>query len=603
MKTTLRSRALFTCFLLAGGFTLFSFRLIHVQVAMADEFSAEAAQKHTRKQAIYARRGTIMDVHGEPLAQNEPVKTVIADASLIKDPPAFAALIAKRLAMKEKDVLELIGRKVKKADGTEEPACYITLRKDLPEATALELGQLLASKEVQKQKIAYHGALRFEQDFVRIYPNGSLLCHVLGFTNSKHVGMDGIERTMDQYLSGDDGFRYIERDRQGGEIVPYRGQERAPRDGFGVVLTIDMGLQNIVEQELAAAVKQFRPKSATVILMQPKTGAILAMATAPNFDLNKQDGVPEENRRNRAITDMVEPGSIFKIVTTSAALTERLVRPDTYIFCENGYWGTQRLHDHHPYSSITVHEGLVKSSNILMGKLAVQLGEQKFHEYVRKFGFGEPTGVSLPGEIRGLVNPTHTWSKLSITRVPMGHEVGATPLQMTTAMCAIANGGQLMMPQIVHKIVDGAGNTVAEFPPQEVRRVVARDATQEVRTMLMDVVSKKGTAAGAAVAGYAVAGKTGTAQKLGPDGRYSHERYIVSFLGYMPAEDPAFVGLVMIDEATQVKRGENYGGLVAAPVFAKIGAKAARYLHLPPTLPLTPGPITAAVAPAKPSAR
>ncbi|MGB8169907.1 MAG: penicillin-binding protein 2 [Chthoniobacteraceae bacterium] len=582
MKTSARSRALITCFGLAGVFTLFSFRLIQVQVAMAEEFTTEAANKHINKQVIYARRGIIQDIHGEPLAQNEPVKTVVADASLIKDRDAFAALIAGPLGVPEKVISGKLSSMVKsKVTGKLEPRRYIVLKKDVPETAATQLGQIaLAAKS--KGVIANPEAIRFEQDFIRTYPNGSLLCHVLGFTNGENMGMDGVERTMEQYLRGNDGFRFIERDRTGREIVPYRGQERDARNGCNVKLTIDMGLQNIVEQELTAAVKQYRPKSATVILMKPQTGEILAMSTRPNFDLNEQSGVPEDHRRNRAITDIVEPGSTFKIVTTAAALTERIVRADTMIFCENGYWEWCKLHDHHPYSDLSVEDILVHSSNIGVGKLAAQLGDQRFYEYARKFGFGERTGVALPGEIGGILHPPHLWSKISLTRLPMGQEVAATPLQIVAATCAVANGGTLMLPQIVSEIVDDEGRTISQFPPQEVRRVASQKACEAVRDALMRVVSKKGTAALAAVPGYDVAGKTGTAQKPDENGKMTHEKYVVSFVGYMPAKDPAFVALVMLDEA-QAKHGENYGGLVAAPVFAKIGERAARYLGLKPT--------------------
>ncbi len=582
MKTTARSRALITCFGLAGVFTLFSLRLIHVQVLMADEFTAEAASKHTSKQVIYARRGAIQDIHGESLAQNEPVKTVVADASLIKDREAFAALIAGPLAVPESVINGQLSRMVKsKLTGKLEPCRYIVLKKDVPETTATGLAQLAVQAKASGL-ITNPEAIRFEQDFIRTYPNGQLLCHVLGFTNGQNMGMDGVERTMEQYLRGNDGFRFIERSRTGAEIVPYRGQERDARNGCNVRLTIDMGLQNIVEQELATAVKQYRPKSATVILMRPQTGEILAMATRPNFDLNKQSGVPEDYRRNRAITDILEPGSTFKVVTTAAALTERLVRPDTMIFCENGYWDWCKLHDHHPYSDLSVEDILVRSSNIGVGKLAAQLGDQRFYEYARKFGFGERTGVALPGEVGGILHPPHLWSKISLTRLPMGHEVAATPLQIVAATCAIANGGRLMLPQIINEIIDDEGRTIAQFPPQEVRRVASPKACEAVRDALIRVVSKKGTAALAMVPGYDAAGKTGTAQKADENGKMAHEKYVVSFVGFMPAKDPAFVALVLFDEA-QTKRGENYGGLVAAPVFSKIGERAARYLGLKPT--------------------
>jgi cell division protein FtsI/penicillin-binding protein 2 len=582
MRTTARSRALITCFGLAGIFTLFSFRLVQVQVAMADELTSEAAIKHVNKQVIYARRGVILDIHGEPLAQNEPVKTVVADASLIKDREAFAAMIAGPLEVPEAVINGKLTRLVKsKLTGKLEPCRYIVLKKDVPESTASQLAQLVSDSKA-KTIIANPEAIRFEQDFIRRYPNGPLLCHVLGFTNSENTGMDGVERTMEQYLHGNDGFRFIERDRTGREIVPYRGQERDARNGCNVRVTIDMGLQNIVEQELATAVKQYRPKSATVILMKPQTGEILAMATRPNFDLNKQSGVPEDNRRNRAITDIVEPGSTFKIVTIAAALTERVVRADTMIFCENGYWDWCKLHDHHPYAELTVEDILVRSSNIGVGKLAAQLGDQRFYEYTRKFGFGERTGVALPGEVGGILHPPHLWSKISITRLPMGQEVAATPLQIVSAMSAVANGGRLMLPQIINEITDDEGKTIARFPPQEVRRVASQKACDAVRDALIRVTTKKGTAALAAVPGYDVAGKTGTAQKADENGKVTHEKYVVSFVGYMPAKDPAFVALVLMDEA-QTKHGENYGGLVAAPVFSKIAERAARYLAIKPT--------------------
>jgi len=289
----------------------------------------------------------------------------------------------------------------------------------------------------------------------------------------------------------------------------------------------------------------------------------------------------------------VEPGSTFKIVTTAAALTEHIVNPQTTIFCENGYFSAYKLHDHRPYGDLTVNDILVKSSNVGVAKLALQLGDQKFYEYIRRFGFGERTGVNLPGEIGGVIHPPHTWSKISISRMPMGQEVDATPLQMATAMCAIANGGHLMMPQIIHEIVDEDGQSVAQFPPQEIRRVVSKQATDGIRSALVDVVSPKGTAALARVMGYKVAGKTGTAQKYDEKTKQaSHDRYVVSFLGFMPAEDPAFVCLVLLDEA-QVSHDKNYGGMVAAPIFSRIGERAARYLGLPPTAEEPPGSVVA----------
>ena len=573
MNSTTKKRALIACFSLAGCFTAFSFRLVQIQVAQHAMYTKIAADKHGGCQTLHARRGLIVDSHGESLARNEPVRTVVADATLITDRAAMATLLAPALGMPHGQLMEKLEREVySQAQKKNVPAPYIVLKSRVPENAASDLSKQLVERKMR--------GVFFEEEATRVYPNDQMLCHILGYVNGENAGVEGIERTMDGFLRGHDGFRYTERDRTGKEIVPYRGQEREAHNGNNVSLTIDMGLQNIVETELDAAIKQFHPKNATIILMQPKTGEILALANRPNYNLNAQDDVPEDHRRNRAIADIIEPGSTFKIVTTAAALTEKIVHPDTMINCENGYFAAVKLHDHRPFPDLSVHDILVRSSNIGVAKLGIQLGDQKLYEYVRRFGFGERTGVNLPGEIKGLLRPPHLWTKFSITRIPMGQEVGATPLQVTTAMCAIANGGHLMMPQIIHDITDDQGHTITQFPPQEVRVVASEAATKAVREALVEVVGPKGTAALARVVGFKVAGKTGTAQKYDPVTHLpSHDRYVVSFAGFMPANDPAFVCLVVLDEA-QVAHDKNYGGMVAAPIFSRIGEKAARYLGL-----------------------
>ena len=566
MKSTPKVRMLFACFGLATFFTIFSYRLIFLQVVKHDEYTALAAEKHVNKVTIYATRASIQDIHQEILADNEPIKTVIADGSLITNAGAMADLLSKPLAMDRNKLEEMLVTDRR----------YVVIKKGVPESTANDLANVMRRRSMR--------GIYFEQDSSRVYPNGSMLCHVLGFVDHTHLGVDGIEKAMNQYLSGHDGFRFTEHDRTGKEIVPYRGQERPARAGCTVRLTIDMGLQNIVENELDAAVKQFRPKSAIVILMKPQTGEILALANRPNFDLNNVGDTPIENMKNRAIMDMVEPGSIFKIVTASAALNEKLVTPDSMIFCENGRFNFagKILKDHHGYADLSVYDILMKSSNIGAAKLGMMLGEQRLYEYIRRFGFGERTGISLPGEINGLVHPPHQWSKISISRIPMGQGVGVTPMQTVAAMAAVANGGHLMMPQIVHEIVDETGATVASYPPVEIRRVISEKVSKEMRDALTRVVSKQGTAALAAVAGFVVAGKTGTAQIPIPGGGgYYDDKYVASFEGFMPAENPAFVALVMISEP-KTGAEQYYGGLVSAPVFSRIAEKAARYLNLEP---------------------
>jgi len=552
-------------------FTVFSFRLVHLSVARHDEFAGLAAQKNSIRQTIHARRGLIVDRNGELLAENAPIRSVIADGSHIEDPRKLAEVAAPFLEMDVDDLTEKFSTERK----------YLVIRHGLPAGRAIDLQKTLAKQRLR--------GIYYEHDFRRVHPNGSMLAHVLGFLDHTREGVQGIELSMQEFLKGEDGFRHIERDRTGRELVVYRGQERAPRDGMNVHLTIDMDLQAIVEEELDAAVAEIKPKTAIAILMDPKTGDILAMANRPAFHPDSIADADPDQMKNRAIIDMVEPGSIFKIVPIGGALNEEIVTTATRIHCEGGSFafGGRILRDHHGYGLMTPHEIMVKSSNIGCAKLALKMGDNLFYEYVKRFGFGERTGIELPGEIAGMVNPPARWDKLTITRMPMGHAVAVTPLQMVMAMGAIANGGKLMAPHIVKAISDGDGNIIREFPPTVVREVVNPETAALVNESLAEVVSPRGTAILAKVDGFRVAGKTGTAQKVDPAGGYTPDKYVVSFVGYMPAEDPAFVGIVMIDDAS-IPSNLNYGGLVAAPIFSRIADRAARYLDLQPVMRAEP---------------
>jgi len=574
MNWNAQARAVTVCFGLVGLFSVYSVRLIDLQIIEHEKFTALAAEKHSHKQIIYARRGIIRDAHDEALAENVPVKTVVADASHIRDPVALAAAIANQLEMDPRDVADKLNR-------TGKGSKYIVLKSEVPEQKAEKIKESLRAANLR--------GIYFDQDFVRIYPNGQMLSQVIGFVDHEHKGTMGIERTMQDFLQGVDGFRYIETDRTGKELVPYRGQENAAKDGSNVKLTVDLGLQNILETELDAACAQFKPKNATAIMMRPQTGEILAMASRPTFDPNKPgDAVPEQEK-NRSVVDMVEPGSTFKIVTTSAVLEEKLVTPDTTVYCENGHfqYAGRLLRDAHPMGVLTVHQVLMKSSNIGVAKLALQLGEARLYEYIRRYGFGQKTGIALSGEISGLVNPPHRWSKLDITRIPMGQSVAVTPLQMVTAMSSIANGGKLMKPMIVSEITDETGRKVATFTPEMVRQVISAGTARKITSALKDVVSKQGTALKAAVPGFRVAGKTGTAQKVDPRGGYLSGRYVTSFVGFMPADDPRFTLLVLLDDPS-AKQGEAFGGTVAGPIFSRMAERMARYLDLQPTEQIPP---------------
>jgi len=577
MKFTANTRIGIACGIAASIFTVFSARLINLHVAKHDEYSRLAAQKHLTRQIIHAKRGMILDRNGEILAANLPVRTVFADASRMKKPEALAALVASHLDLDAKEVLEKFSTGKK----------YIVLKREVPEETAVALWN-----DMQKQKLR---GIFSEQDAVRIYPNGEVLGHVLGFLNHEGKAVQGVELSMESQLAGKDGYRFIECDRTGREIVLYRGIEEEPEHGKNVRLTIDMGLQSIVEDELDAAYKDLKPETANAVLVDPKTGAVLAMACRPCFNPNEPGKAQPEQMKNRSIIDMVEPGSTFKIVVASGALNEGKVDEKSTIFCENGRfaYGGRILKDHHGYGNMDVHEILVKSSNIGSAKMALMMGGDKFYEYVRRFGFGERLGIELPGEIPGLVHPPARWDKLTITRMPMGQSVAVTPLQITMGMSVIANGGHLMAPRIVQSVEKENGEVVIKKEPTVMREVVPEKTAHFVAEALIGVTQPGGTAAFARVNGFQVAGKTGTAQKVSPHGGYAAGKYVVSFVGFMPAEDPKFVLLVMVDDA-KIASNLNYGGLVAAPIFSRIAERAARHLDLTPNMPaipLQPAPI------------
>lgn len=552
----------FVCSLLAALFTFFAFRLVNLQVGHHEKFLKLAAEKHGFKQPIFAQRGSIYDRHGEALAVNVPVRTVTADGTRIKNPAAIAHVAAPFLGIKESELASKLS--------TKRP--YVVIATGVSEIDATAMMNALEAAKLQ--------GLYLQEGAQRVYPNGKMLCHVLGFVDHNGHGIDGVEKVFDQALAGRNGYRHVEHDRRGVEIVLYRGQEEPAENGKNITLTIDMGIQAIVEKELDNAMATYHPAGVTAIVLDPMTGEILAMASRPNYDPNHFGEATFEQMRNRAITDMYEPGSVFKIVATAGAMNEGIVTENTPIFCEYGHflYGGKILKEasHEAFGEIPVRDVLVHSSNVGAAKIALKMGDDKFYEYVRRFGFGEKTKIQLPGEISGLVNPPARWDKLTLTRMAMGQSIAATPIQVIMAMSTIANRGKLMTPQLVCKPSDGKVPVDAAVR----REVISSGVAEVVNGALSDVVSKRGTAIQAKVEGYTVAGKTGTAQKINPHGGYLSDRYIVSFAGYLPAEHPRLATLVVVDDA-HVASSANYGGLIAAPVFSKIGEASARYLDLP----------------------
>jgi cell division protein FtsI/penicillin-binding protein 2 len=562
-------RAGIICLGLAVLLSIYSGRLVHLQLGKHAEYGSMAAEKTAKKKIIPAERGVIRDARGEVLADNVPIYGVVVDGKLLTETKADRAEVAEIIARHIELTVEEVAEKI----ASERP--YIPLLKRVPALSATALRDELRGRRIR--------GVMFEREPRRLYPNNEMLGHVLGFIDHEGRGIQGVEMMMEPYLRGEDGFVYTERDRTGREIVAYRGLQRPARHGMDVELTIDMGLQGIVERELDDAYQRLNPNMITAVFIRPRTGEILAMATRPAFNPNSYNNAAAETLKNRAIIEMFEPGSTFKTVVISAALNEGAVTPETEFHCENGnfFYAGRNLRDAGSYGRLSVHNIMVKSSNIGCAKIAMQIGADTFYEYIRRFGFGERSGLGLPGEIPGLVRPRHRWTGLSITRVPMGHEIAVTPLQIAVSMAVIANGGEMMQPQIVRSVRDHGGREVVSFRPQTVRRVVSEETAAQVAASLVDVVGPSGTARLAAVPGYHVAGKTGTAQRVDPKGGYTPGKYVVSFAGYFPAGEPEVAGIVLVDDA-RTPGARNYGGTVAAPIFARMAEGMVRYLDLPP---------------------
>jgi cell division protein FtsI/penicillin-binding protein 2 len=379
-------------------------------------------------------------------------------------------------------------------------------------------------------------------------------------------------------LSGARGWRVTEIDSRRRELVALRDQDVEPRDGFNAVLTIDSVVQNILESALADGMEKNSPISISGIVVRPRTGEILALATLPNFNPNSP-GADADARRNRVVTDVMEPGSTFKIVTVSGALNDQIVRPTDTFDCEHGHFAFagRVLHDHGSHGVLSVQEIITKSSNIGAAKIGIKMGNTRLYDYMCSYGFGARTGIPLPGEVVGIVHPVEKWSKVSIAQIPMGHGVAVTRLQMAMAMCAIANKGWLMRPILVSRLEDRDGKLIAQYSPQRVRQVISESAAKQMVTALKTVTSPEGTAPKAALEHWTVAGKTGTAQKAA-GGRYVEGKYIASFIGFFPADNPELCISIVMDEPKQ----GYFGGQIAAPVFRQVAESAAGYLSIRP---------------------
>ena len=550
-----RGRRYITLLLLLCGFGVVLFRLATLQVLQAAELTVKADRQHQKTVSLEGVRGTIVDRHGKMLAMNLEVPSVFGVPTALDSPAKTARSLSPVLHVRA-DELE---RKLRQDRG------FVWLARKLDP----EQGRRLERMPMEGIGIVLEGR--------RFYPKGPLLSHVLGFAGMDGDGLEGIERRYESHLHGEKRVTVLQRDALGRTVFPKElSNEQSPAPGHQLILTIDEVIQYVVEKELEEAVARAEAKSGTMIVLDPSTGALLASAVSPRFDPNAVSALRPDRWRNRALTDAYEPGSTMKAVLAAAAIEERVMKPDTMVFGEQGRMaiGNTMIHDHEKLGWLSFAQVIQKSSNVGAAKAVMALGEQRFYRYLQSFGFGERTEIDLPGEAAGLLKHPRDWGGRTLASISMGQEIGVTPMQMVSAVAAIANGGVLMRPYVVSEIRDAQGQTLKEVLPHVKRRVISPETARAVTTILEGVVTD-GTGGKAAIAGFRVAGKTGTAQKIDSrTGRYSATQFVSSFVGYVPANNPRLAMIVLIDEP----RGESWGGTVAAPVFNRVGEQVLNYL-------------------------
>ena len=549
-------------------------RLVYLQVAQGPRLRTLAAQQQAGSQPIFARRGLIFDRRGRVLAGTEQGHTLFVDPRQVKQLDEAARKIAPILNRRPADILRAISDRLETAPNT----AYIRIARHLDRTAADAIRQLRMP------------GVGIEPDPQRRYPMGQLAAHVLGFVGTEGTGLEGIERLYDRRLTGTNGGIAGVRDARGRWIWTKPGSYHPPRDGGHVILTIDAAIQSFAETELRKTVEKYDALSGTVIVMQPDSGQILALACEPTFDPNAWRQSSREQRKNRALTDPVEPGSTFKPFIAATAIHEGVVTWDEIINCHQGLYfmpgRSKPVGDEFPYGFLPFSMVIVKSSNIGMAKIGERLTNSGLYNATVTFGFGRRTGTKLPGEISGLVRPLSGWDGYSTGSIPMGQELAVTPLQLIVAHAALANGGKLAIPRLLLRDVDaitGVGGADREpiGSPVVSQTVSAETARWLVTGPMLDVV-ERGTGRQAQLDGYDVFGKTGTAQKIDRStGRYSSTHLVCSFICGAPVDNPQVLVLVLVDEPTIGT--SHFGGTVAAPAASRILLKTLRHLRIPPT--------------------
>ena len=532
-------------------------RLVSLQVLERPFYLKQSARQSERTITLEARRGAILDRAGRPLAVSVDADSIYAVPQDVTDADRTATALARALGT------DAAGRRELLAHLQKNRAFVWIKRKVSP-------GAARAVRDLQLDGIGFLSESR------RYYPKRELASQVLGYVGLDNQGMSGVEYTFEEALKGRKETVVVTTDAR---RRPVGHTEKPSTEGLNVVLALDETVQHVAERELDRAMAETQSMAGIVLVVEPFTGEVLAMANRPTFNPNRFAAYPATRWKNRAVTDAYEPGSIFKLVTAAAGIQERVVEPHEVLDCGRGSIEIAgvTINDHAVYDKLTFAQAVAKSSDIGMIRVAQRLGREQFARYMREFGFGAATGVDLPGESAGLLRPTSRWSAISLASLSFGQEVGVTALQMAMATAAVANGGYLMKPLVLRSVLDREGRVVKETKPLAVRRVLQPETVDTLTEILKSVV-REGTGKRAAVPGYVVAGKTGTAQKVDATGRYSMIDHVASFVGFVPASRPALVILVSLD----TPRGQrNEGGDVAAPVFAHVAEQALRHLAVP----------------------
>jgi len=555
-----RSRMLAVAVFLGVGLGWLAVRAAELQIRYAPTLREYADEQHWREFSPPVWRGPIVDRNGMPLALTVEVDSVFANPSEVRDPEEAA----KRLA----PVLGLDARPL-----------ALRLRGD---ARFVWLKRLVTPAEARAVQALGLEGIHTTREPQRFYPGRQIAGHLVGFVGYDSRGLDGLEHEYDAVLRSEPRVLRGVRDARGRLVfTDGLGEVEAPQ-GQRVELAIDRTIQYIAEQELQAALTAFEGRAASAVVMDPRTGEVLALANVPAFDPNRYADADADARRNRAITDRYEPGSTLKMFTIAALLDAGLVAPEEQVYCEDGFYriGNYKIRDAHRNGWLSLTQCLQRSSNVCLAKLAGVLGRRRLYEALRRFGFGERTGIPVPGETGGLLRHYSRWYDVDLAAISFGQGISVSNLQLATAVSALANGGMLMRPIVVRRVIGADGRLVAEYPPAVRRRVVSERTARLVASMLTSVTEEGGTGTEAAVAGFDVAGKTGTAQKADPRrGGYAEGKWTASFVGFVPAQDPRLVISVVVDEPLI----NHYGGIVAAPVFRRIAERSLRYLGVPPT--------------------